>query len=209
MISKRLRELRKQKKLSMQDVANSLGVTRASVSKWELGFTQPELPRLERLAELYEVAVGFILGELNTPTSNSYPIVQTSAVSNFSCPDSTSNIEYFPSNRRLSGPSFFVRIDNDIFVAAGAATIKPGSLVLVDTSQKPVSGDVVYVSTAKGLSLFAILNVIGEKPFFKPLTPEYADLLKGKLEVIGVALESVTVTDMRSLGQRLNNLNIL
>ena len=205
MISQRLRELRKKKKLSMQDVANSLGVTRASVSKWELGLTQPELPRLERLAELYEVTVGFVLGELNSPENNSYPIVQTSADSKFLCSDSAAGVEYFPSKRRLRGPAFFVRIDNDIFVAAGAATIKPGSLVLVDTSQKPVSGDVVYVSTAKGLPLFAILNVIGEKPFFKPLTPEYADLLKGKLDVIGVALESVTVTDMRTLGQRLNH----
>ena len=47
MLSQRLRQLRKDKSLTLQQVADRLGVTRASVSKWETGQSHPDFKRLD------------------------------------------------------------------------------------------------------------------------------------------------------------------
>lgn len=53
----KLFELRKEKGLSQEDLANRLDVTRQTVSKWELGDSTPDLDRLVLLAELFEVSL--------------------------------------------------------------------------------------------------------------------------------------------------------
>lgn len=52
-IAARLTQLRKEKGLSQEDLAASLGVSRQAVSKWERGESAPELENLMALAELY------------------------------------------------------------------------------------------------------------------------------------------------------------
>ena len=202
MISQRLRELRLKNNLSMQEVAVELGVTRASVSKWEIGLTQPELARLERLAGLYGTSVGFILGESSGADVFSYPVVSEAEVTKLSSTSST-QLEFFPSTRRLEGVGFFVQVDNDVFVRAGLAEIVQGSKVLIDCDRAPKSGDICYLSVAKGHHLFAIHNLVAGRSFYNALTPEYTDLLKGKLKVIGVAIEAVTVTALTNVANRI------
>ena len=48
---------RKLKKLSQEDIAEKLGVTRQSVAKWESGVTVPDLDKCKKLAELFEVTL--------------------------------------------------------------------------------------------------------------------------------------------------------
>lgn len=60
----RLYELRKQKGLSQEDLANRLNVTRQTVSKWEVGDSTPDMEKLIALAELFEVSLDeLILGK--------------------------------------------------------------------------------------------------------------------------------------------------
>lgn len=206
MISQRLRELRVQKNLSMQQVASELGVTRASVSKWELGLATPELGRLDRIAKLYEVSVGFILGDPHVSSACAYPVVKVDKVTKTSCTSGAAEyIETYPSTRNLTGHAFFVRVDSDIFTRAGLSTVPAGSLVLVDTSRAPLTGDVVFINSAKGQGLFATFNVIGGKDFYRPLTPEYEMLVKGKVEVVGVAIEAIAVTELIGIGHSLKS----
>ena len=195
MISNRLRELRQKHKLSMQEVATELGVTRASVSKWELGLTQPELGRLELLARLYGTSVGFILGEAPDGDVVSYPVVRAASATKL-LSTSSAELELFPSTRRLDGTGVFVHVDNDVFARAGHAHVVRGSMVLVEVDRPTQSGDICYVSNAEGQALFARVNVVGGRSYFSPLTPEYADQLNGRLRVIGVAVEAVTVTTL-------------
>lgn len=52
-IAAQLTQLRKEKGLSQEELAASLGVSRQAVSKWERGESAPELENLMALAELY------------------------------------------------------------------------------------------------------------------------------------------------------------
>lgn len=56
-LSDRLLELRKKKNLSQEEVADILGVSRQTISKWETGLSTPEFDKIEPLAKLFEVSV--------------------------------------------------------------------------------------------------------------------------------------------------------
>ena len=59
--SEKLMHLRKQAGLSQEQLADRLGVTRQSVSKWESGTAFPELIKLISLSELFDVSVDYLL----------------------------------------------------------------------------------------------------------------------------------------------------
>ena len=50
-------QLRKMKKLTQEDIAAKVGVTRQAVAKWESGETVPDLDKSRRLAEVLEVSL--------------------------------------------------------------------------------------------------------------------------------------------------------
>lgn len=50
-----LKSLRKKHNLSQGDLAKAIGVSRQSVSKWELGLNQPKLDKLLILSKLYNI----------------------------------------------------------------------------------------------------------------------------------------------------------
>ena len=62
MLSQLLRQLRLRKGLTLEQVAAQLGVTRASVSKWEVGHSRPDHRRIEAIAALYQVSASYLLG---------------------------------------------------------------------------------------------------------------------------------------------------
>ena len=65
----RLYELRKQKGLSQEELANRLDVTRQTVSKWELGDSTPDMDKLVALGELYEISLDeLVLGKVPVTT---------------------------------------------------------------------------------------------------------------------------------------------
>lgn len=56
-----LRELRKEKELTQEQLAETFGVSSRSVSRWENGNTMPELGILVELADYYEVDIKEII----------------------------------------------------------------------------------------------------------------------------------------------------
>lgn len=57
MLSENLYNLRKLHKLSQEQVADRLGVSRQAVAKWENGETAPDIHNCVALAKLYDVSV--------------------------------------------------------------------------------------------------------------------------------------------------------
>lgn len=60
-IGKYLSTLRKYYKITQDELANRLGVTRQAISKWETGATIPDVELLMKLSELYGVTINDIL----------------------------------------------------------------------------------------------------------------------------------------------------
>ena len=56
-LGERIQMLRKEKKMSQNDLAEKLDVSRQSVSKWETDTAKPELPKLILMAELFQVSL--------------------------------------------------------------------------------------------------------------------------------------------------------
>ena len=58
--------LRKMKGMSQEDLAEELGVSRQSISKWEGAQTVPDLKRILSMAELFGVSTDTLLREKNS-----------------------------------------------------------------------------------------------------------------------------------------------
>lgn len=61
-VNLKISELRKQKRIGQQELAEVLGVTYQSVSKWETGTTMPDITLLPAIAEYFNVSVDELLG---------------------------------------------------------------------------------------------------------------------------------------------------
>ncbi|MBO4326272.1 MAG: helix-turn-helix transcriptional regulator [Clostridia bacterium] len=63
MLSENIRNLRKSKGLSQEELAVKLNVVRQTVSKWEQGLSVPDADMLISLSEVFETPVSTLLGE--------------------------------------------------------------------------------------------------------------------------------------------------
>lgn len=79
-LSKNLQMARKKAGLSQNDVADSLHITRQSVSQWENGRSCPDLQNLQLLSEIYQVSVDNLIAD---PLISSNTTQQIQADSSF------------------------------------------------------------------------------------------------------------------------------
>lgn len=56
-----LKNLRKEQKLSQQQVSEQLGITRVALSHYETGKREPNLSMLKKLSEFYNVSIDYII----------------------------------------------------------------------------------------------------------------------------------------------------
>ena len=57
----KLIQLRKAKGLSQEDLADSLGVSRQAISRWEQGNTFPDLPNLQKIVKVFGVSADYLI----------------------------------------------------------------------------------------------------------------------------------------------------
>ena len=63
MLSERIYQLRRRRGLSQEQLAEKLGVSRQTVSKWEGGQSTPELEKLRALCACFQVTLDQLTGE--------------------------------------------------------------------------------------------------------------------------------------------------
>ena len=61
MLNERLKNLRLAKGMTLQQVGDTFGISRASVSSWESGTNQPDPRKLEKLAEIFGSSVEYLI----------------------------------------------------------------------------------------------------------------------------------------------------
>ena len=62
MISMRIRELRKQAKLSQEMMAEKIEVSRQAITKWETGLGVPDIENLVAIADLFKLSLDELMG---------------------------------------------------------------------------------------------------------------------------------------------------
>lgn len=62
-LSEKIMDLRKKSGWSQEELAEKLGISRQSVSKWETGESMPDLDKIIRMSELWNVSTDYLLKE--------------------------------------------------------------------------------------------------------------------------------------------------
>ena len=65
MIGQRVRDLRKQKRMSQTELAKSAGVSQTTVTAWETGKAEPSSSAVAKLADIFNVTTDYLLGRPN------------------------------------------------------------------------------------------------------------------------------------------------
>ncbi|WP_339271659.1 helix-turn-helix transcriptional regulator [Paenibacillus sp. FSL W8-0187] len=63
----RIKELRKDKKLTQRELAQKLEIDNTTVSKWEADVYEPDTNTLNKLADFFEVTTDYLLGRTENP----------------------------------------------------------------------------------------------------------------------------------------------
>ena len=74
----RLKELRKEKKLSQKEIAKEMSISEKTLSRWENGESQIKPEKAQQLADCFGVSVGYLLGysEYRDSQEASYQLYQ-------------------------------------------------------------------------------------------------------------------------------------
>lgn len=73
-IADRIRELRKSKGISQEELAEKLGVSRQAISKWESEQSIPDIDKILLLSDYFEVSTDYLLKGIEPLTSTNKPM---------------------------------------------------------------------------------------------------------------------------------------
>lgn len=65
MIGQKILELRKNNKMSQEELAEKIGVSRQTISNWELGETAPDLKQAKELSKILNISLDELVGNPN------------------------------------------------------------------------------------------------------------------------------------------------
>jgi transcriptional regulator with XRE-family HTH domain len=69
---KNLYVLRKSRNLTLQKLADKLGVTAQTISNWENGFNEPNIDKLIEIANYFNVSVDYLIANKFNPLKELY-----------------------------------------------------------------------------------------------------------------------------------------
>ena len=69
MFADRLKELRKEKNMTQVQLAEALGVSKGTIAMWEIGKREPNFETLNRLSDIFDKRIDYILGYSNDASS--------------------------------------------------------------------------------------------------------------------------------------------
>ncbi len=205
MISKdvgaRIRQRRKELKLTQQQIAHSVGCSRVSVTQWEIGDNYPGGANLLALAKVLGCSTDWIMygathsndDVINTPQERTsewnqthgspilgrIPLISWEEVSNYMLHQDDSNeevkvIDYLP-RIEITGPNaFYVTMQGDSMVAppGGAVSLPEGTILLIDPSSTIDVGDCVAALVGGAMVVKKYVQD-GNHHFLMPLNSSY------------------------------------
>lgn len=123
-VAKRIIQLRKDKGISVIELAKLLGISRYSIHKWEAEKTTPSVEHLNKLSEIFNTDLEFII---NGEVSYTQPTQQTAALDSFI-------------NQLETATSFssITKITTDFLKSLGLAKFLYNQIFRGDTSNSPL-----------------------------------------------------------------------
>jgi transcriptional regulator with XRE-family HTH domain len=156
----RLQSLRKDKGYSQERIAEELGVSRQSVSKWERGETFPEMDKVVTLSNILGVSTDFLLkGEEEKEPARTYHTSYGNGIT-FGKISDLINRKGYIAGYIVAGYSALVLVFSRVFNFASKKMIMPPEGFGVTFSELPAQLKIpLYI--ANGLSIAAAFGIIG------------------------------------------------
>lgn len=196
----RIRELRKNLKMTMKELGNHVGLAESTISQYETGKRQPDNETLLRFAELFDTTVDYILGgtapaqpathsHIRIPVLGSVPAgVPIEAVEDvidwedIPATMTRGGKEYFA--LRVSGDSMFPKfLDGDIVIVHRTPVCDSGDDCVVYVNGYDATLKTVHLSKDGGLSLRPI------NTNYEPRSFTRAEVASLPVSIAGVVVE--------------------
>lgn len=196
MLSKRIKEIRKERGLTQTDLANQFGVTQQAVAKWESSLSTPDYITITKLAEFFDISADYLLGL----SDSFYPKNSFSAVKIIGTVKA--GYDFFADQEELGVAPASV-MDAEAYrylVVRGdsmAPFIRDGDLALVRIQQTLRNGDLGVLIYKDGEATLKKYYHTDGTVLLKPFNSEYETLsIKGHdlndLIVFGKVIETTT-----------------
>jgi transcriptional regulator with XRE-family HTH domain len=194
MLNERLKNLRLAKGMTLQQVGDAFGISKASVSSWESGKSNPDHKKLEKLAELFETSVQFLISGISSfanPENNGVPFFSWNNVSSRNANLTNDFQTVTPLHSRPGVNSFATRYPGSPDRNWQFKEIPAGSLLIVDPDLKPGPLNTVLMlfdDGALGLAKFE-QTPENKKVLIAADTSNFQIIPIASIKILGVALE--------------------
>lgn len=185
-IGRRIRSLRKQKHMTLEQVGSVFGITRSAVAAWERGGARPHLKKLPTLAQVLDTSVEYLLNGKDEAGASSFTDAPLAPSINSHIPliswkqaDQWAEIAdhlkpqeikvWFPRIPGLNPNLFALRVQG----VSMEPQFQDGAIIFVDPNVTPQHLDFVVVKL-KGVEepVFRQLLIDGNRKFLKILNPD-------------------------------------
>jgi len=195
MLFERLKNLRLSKGLTLQQVGDVFGISKASISSWESGRSHPDHKKLEKLAELLGTTVQFLVAgnvdHINVTTSpNKVPFIEWASILDKSDVLKSTPL-VTPLHSSPSNMAFATRYASSQSFKWQFGPIPSGSILIVDPSEVAGPTDTVLVQISKKEIELARFTSTPENKsiLIKEDAAEFQQIAAKNYKVIGVVLE--------------------
>ncbi len=202
MKSQRIKDRRKDLKLTQLQVANFIGVSKASISQWEKGDTSPRGENLYALAKILKCAPEWLLNGKSKPNSEPsnveagpelqglYPVISWVQAGDWSAIHEIHrhDAEHYPCPVKCSDQTFLLKVRGQSM----SPTFNEGELIFVDPEVQPVNGKYVIARLDDdNEATFKQLIVEGGHKYLKaanPAWPTPIQPINGNCTIVGVVI---------------------
>jgi transcriptional regulator with XRE-family HTH domain len=194
MLNERLKNLRLAKGMTLQQVGDAFGISKASVSSWESGKSNPDHKKIEKLAELFETSVQFLISGISSvanPENIGVPFFSWNNVSSRNAKSTEDSQTVTPLHSRPGVNSFATRYPGSSDRNWQFKGIPAGSLLIVDPDLEPgplTTVLMLFDDGALGLAKFE-QTPENKKILIAADTSNFQIIPTSSIRILGVVLE--------------------
>ncbi len=192
----RLKELRKEKGLSLKDIAEILGVAESTVSLYENSKRELSYTALQKLSSFFGVSIDYLLGVSDSkqePQSNPYsihiPILESVSLSD-NCIECHYSAEKESIELGSNEDFFYFKMHGDSM----APQISSGDIALIKKQNKAPSGCIAAVIYKDNPVLLRKIVENGDITVLQPLNSDFDSFFvrnREEITVLGVVTETI------------------
>lgn len=197
----RIKELRKERKITQKVLSIKTGIDQGTISNWERGRNEPDAQNRKKIADYFGVSEAELFGDFEIKnlsqrqiSTNKIPVISWVKANRFaeiSDPFSPGDAEDWVYSTTKGDNMFALKVSEDCM----EPEFRAGDIVIIKPNVSVSNGDYVIVKDSKlDKATFKQYKVYGKKVILHPLNPNYADIELDhdeRYEVIGKVVEKV------------------